>query len=156
MTNKMRNLICAIIMMAFGIGMYIIALGIPHKIESDVGSGYVPKFIAICIVATAIVQLVLTLVRKDPKADKKEKVFDDKFGGIATIALMTGYMLIFQSVGFICSSIIYLFAQIMLLSDKTNRKPILFAAISILLPIAIDALFVFVIKMPLPKGIIGF
>jgi putative tricarboxylic transport membrane protein len=49
-----------------------------------------------------------------------------------------------------------LFAQITLLSDNTNRNPILFAAISILLPIAIDALFVFVIKMPLPKGIIGF
>ena len=41
-------------------------------------------------------------------------------------------------------------------ANNENRKPILFAIIAIVLPIAIDALFVFVIKMPLPKGLIGF
>lgn len=156
MTNKVRNLTCSIIMLAFGIGMFVLALGIPHKIPTDVGSGYVPKFVAICIIVTAAAQLILTLVKKSPSDNKKEKVFDDKLGGLLTIVLMMGYMLIFQPVGFICSSAIYLFAQIMLLSDNTNRKPILFAAIALLLPIAVDALFVFVIKMPLPKGIIGF
>ena len=41
-------------------------------------------------------------------------------------------------------------------ANNENRNLPLFAAISILLPVAVDALFVFVIKMPLPKGIIGF
>lgn len=156
MTNKVRNLTCSIIMLIFGIGMFIIALDIPHKIATDVGSAYVPKFVAICIIVTALVQFIITLVKKSPTDNKKEKMFDDAKGGIATILLMLVYMLIFQPVGFIFSSVIYLFAQIMLLSDNTNRKPLLFAAVSIILPIAIDALFVFVIKMPLPKGIFGF
>jgi len=156
MTNKLRDLTCSIIMLIFGAGMFVLALGIPHKIASDVGSGYVPKFVAICIIITALVQLVTTLTRKSPADNKKEKFFDDAKGGIGTIVLMMVYMLIFQPVGFICSSAIYLFAQIMLLSDNTNRKPILFAVIALLLPITVDALFVFVIKMPLPKGIIGF
>ncbi|MCD8121998.1 MAG: tripartite tricarboxylate transporter TctB family protein [Clostridiales bacterium] len=156
MTNKVRDLVCGAIMLAFGIGMFVLAMGIPHKIESDVGSGYVPKFIAGCIIVVAVVQLVLTFVRKSPSDQVKEKVFDDAAGGILTIVLMAAYMMIFQPVGFICSSAIYLFAQIMLLSDKTNRNPLLFAAVAILLPVAVDALFVFVIKMPLPKGIIGF
>lgn len=156
MTNKVRDLLCSIIMLVFGVVMFVLALDIPHKIPTDVGSGYVPKFVAICIIVVAVVQLVLTLTRKSAADKKKEKLFEDAKGGIATIVLMVVYMLIFQPVGFICSSAIYLFTQIMLLSDNTNRKPLLFAAIAILLPVAVDALFVFVIKMPLPKGIIGF
>ena len=156
MTNKVRNLLCSIIMLVFGVVMFVLALDIPHKLPSDVGSGYVPKVVALCIIVVAVVQLILTLTRKSPDDKKKEKLFDDAKGGIATIVLMVVYMLIFQPVGFICSSAIYLFTQIMLLSDNTNRKPLLFAVIAILLPVAVDALFVFVIKMPLPKGIIGF
>lgn len=66
------------------------------------------------------------------------------------------YMIAFQPVGFVVSSIVYLFLQMLLLSDKTNRKILLFAVIAIILPVAVDALFVYVIKMPLPVGIFGF
>lgn len=156
MTNKVRSLLCSVIMLAFGVFMFVNALSIPHKIASDVGSGYVPKFIAGCIVVVAAAKLILTLVKKDPNANKKETAENDKLGGLATIGLMVVYMLIFEPVGFVCSSVLYLFAQIMLLSNKQNRNPLLFAVISIVLPLAIDALFVFVIKMPLPKGIFGF
>ena len=69
---------------------------------------------------------------------------------------MAFYVLAFEPVGFLLSSIIYLFAQILLMSNQENRKPVLFAIISILLPLAVDILFVFVIKMPLPRGILGF
>jgi len=69
---------------------------------------------------------------------------------------MLVYMLALEPVGFIISSTVYLFVQMMLLSDKTNRKPVLFAIIAVLLPAAVDALFVYAIKMPLPVGILGF
>ena len=156
MTNKMRNLVLSVIMLIFGDGMYVIALDIPKKIESDVGSGYVPKFIAICIAVTAIAQLILTLKNNSESDKKVVKFFDDPFGGIGTIVLMAAYMLAFEPLGFLVASAVYLFLQILLLSDKTNRNPILFAIIAIVLPVAVEALFVFVIKMPLPKGILGF
>ena len=69
---------------------------------------------------------------------------------------MAACMAIMESVGFIFSSILYLFLQILWLSDDTNRKPVLFAIIAVVLPVAVSALFAFVIKMPLPKGIFGF
>lgn len=156
MTNKVRDLVCSAIMLVFGIGMLVVAFTIPHKIASDVGSGYVPKFVAICIIVAAVAALVVTLLDKSAAAAAKYKFFDDMKGGLGTLALMVAYMSLLQPIGFIVSSAAYLFAQILLLSDETNRKPILFAIISVLFPIAIDALFVFVIKMPLPKGIIGF
>lgn len=156
MTHKVRDLLCSLIMLIFGIVMFVVALGIPHKIESDVGSGFVPKFIAICIIVVAVVQGVLTLLDKSVSSKAKDHLFEDAKGGIVTILLMAAYMAIFEPVGFIFSSIIYLFLQILWLSDDTNRKPVLFAIISVALPLAVSALFAFVIKMPLPKGIWGF
>lgn len=156
MTNKVRDLLCSAIMLVFGIVMFVVALDIPHKIPSDVGSGYVPEFLSICIIVVAIVQAVLTLRNKAPAVKVKDGTFEDVKGGIGTIVLMFGYMAIFEPVGFVFSSILYLFLQILWLSDDTNRKPVLFAVIAVVLPVAVSALFAYVIKMPLPKGIFGF
>ena len=109
-------------------------------------------------IVVAVVQGVLTLLDKSPSLNAKIKdgMFEDVKGGVVTIVLMAAYMAIFESVGFVFSSIIYLFLQITWLSDDTNRKPVLFAIISVALPLAVSALFSFVIKMPLPQGIWGF
>jgi len=136
--------------------MLVQALGVKHKIESDVGSGYVPAFIAICLIIVSVAKLILTVTGKSPADEVKEKKDSDWLGGVVTIAMMALYMFCFEPIGFVLSSAVYLFAQITWFSNSENRKPILFAIISIMLPIAIDALFVYAIKMPLPKGVFGF
>ncbi len=156
MTNKMRDLVCSVIMIVFGGGMLIMAKDIPHKIESDVGSGYVPTFIAICILIVAVAKLVLTLINKKPSGKQKMEPLGDWFGGISTILLMAAYMIAFDKLGFVIASAIYLFVQMLILSNEKNRNLILFAAIAVILPLAVDALFVFAIKMPLPRGLWGF
>lgn len=156
MTNKVRDVICSVIILAFGTMMIVLARDIPHKVAKDVGSAYVPTFIGICIVVVAIAKLILTLMNKKPAAMEKIKFDKDALGGFGTIALMVVYMLIFEPVGFIVSSALYLFVQMVILSNKQNRNPILFAVIAIALPVAVDALFVYAIHMPLPVGILGF
>jgi putative tricarboxylic transport membrane protein len=157
MTNKIRDIICSVIMIAFGILMIVEAKDIPNKLGGkDVGSAYVPTFIAICILVVAVSKLVLALVNKKPSANEKIKWTQDSLGGFGTIALMAVYMLAIEPVGFIIASVVYLFVQMMILSDNTNRKPVLFAIIAVALPVAVEALFVYAIKMPLPVGILGF
>jgi len=156
MTNKQRDILCSALFVLFGAGMLYLSFGIKHRIASDVGSGYVPKFIAICIIVAAGAKLILSLMDKSATGQKKEMADNDWFGGIGTVVLMFAYMLAFQPVGFLLSSMVYLFLQIMLMSNKDNRKPVLFAIISIALPIFVYAMFNYVIKMPLPRGILGF
>lgn len=156
MVNKRQDIICSVIFLIFGGVMMFLSLRIPKMIESDVGSGYVPVFIAACILVVAGVKLLLTLFGKNTVKGGAAAEKFDAAGGVGTIALMAFYVLAFEPVGFLLSSIIYLFAQILLMSNQENRKPVLFAIISILLPLAVDILFVFVIKMPLPRGILGF
>jgi len=156
MTNKQRDVLGSFLFLILGAGMFYMSFGIKHRIPSDVGSAYVPKFIAICIMVAAGAKLIFTLMDKSASGKKKEGMAFDKLGGIGTIVLMFTYMLALEPVGFILSSIIYLFLQIMLLSNKDNRKPVLFAIIAVVLPVAVSALFYYVINMPLPKGILGF
>ena len=71
MTNKQRNLLTSVLFLAFGIFMFIQSQGVKHKIASDVGSGYVPAFIAGCLIVVSVSKLIITLTRHDPDADKK-------------------------------------------------------------------------------------
>ena len=157
MTNKQRNLLTSVLFLAFGVFMFIQSQGVKHKIASDVGSGYVPAFIAGCMIIVSVAKLIITLTRHDP--DDNKVVKDDKSstkGGVVTVLIMLVYMLIFEPVGFIVSSIVFLFALMNWFANKGNRNIPLFAVISVVMPVAVSALFNFVIKMPLPKGIIGF
>lgn len=156
MTNKTRDILCSIIVLAFGAAMIYLVKDVKRVIRSDVGSAFVPTLIGWCIVVTGASKLLYS-VFTGLKSENKKIVFDqDFFGGIGTIVLMVLYMIAFQPVGFVVASAVYLFLQMLLLSDNTNRKVVLFAIVSVLLPLAVDALFVFVIKMPLPVGIFGF
>ena len=115
-----------------------------------------PAFIAGCLIVVSVAKLIITLTRKDASDNKKVKSDSSTIGGIVTIVIMFAYMVCFEPVGFILSSVVFLFALMNWFANNENRNPVLFAIISILLPVAVDALFVFVIKMPLPKGVIGF
>ena len=156
MTNKMRDTICSIIFLIFGAGMFYMSNGVRKMIETDVGSGFVPKFIAVCIMIVAGAKLILTQLDKSASANKKENSDWDWIGGLGTVALMAFYVFTFEKLGFLISSVIYTFCQITLMSNKDNRKLPLFAVIAIALPLGVYLMFNYVIKMPLPGGILGF
>ena len=155
MNSKQLDMLCSAIFLVFGGVMLKFSLSIRHIIPTDVGSGYVPIFLSVCILITAGAKLALTLLdKKPPKAAAKSD--SDLVGGLGTVGLMLLYVIAFEPVGFLLSSMVYLFAQILLMSNQENRKPALFAVISVLLPVGIALLFAYVIKMPLPVGILGF
>ena len=155
MNSKQLDMLCSAIFLVFGGVMLKFSLSIRHIIPTDVGSGYVPIFLSICILVTAGAKLALTLLdKKPPRAAAKSD--SDLAGGLGTVGLMLLYVIAFEPVGFLLSSMVYLFAQILLMSNSENRRPILFAVISAALPVGIALLFAYVIKMPLPAGILGF
>ena len=156
MTNKQRNLLTSVLFLIFGVFMFIQSQGVKHKIASDVGSGYVPAFIAGCLIVVSVSKLIITLTRKDPADNVVKKSDSSTKGGIVTILIMLAYMLAFEPVGFIVSSILFLFALMNWFANNENRNIPLFGVISGVFPVAVSALFTFVSKMPLPKGIIGF
>ncbi len=154
MTNKQRDLLCAVLFLVFGAFVFIQALPIKPIMGKDLGSGFMPKIIGASIVVLAAVKLVVTLTAKS--SSQQVQSDDDLKGGLWTIAALAAYVLLFDKLGFILSTALYLFVQILVLSNEQNRNIKLFAAISVVTPVAIYALFVYVISMPLPAGVLGF
>lgn len=154
MRDKTRDTVCSLLFLSFGIFIFFHSLEIVPKMEKDLGSGYMPKIIAGSIVALSILKLILTLSKKINEKEKTEN--SDTLGGLLTIILLAVYALCFNIIGFILSTVIYLFFQILILSDEKNRKIPLFIIIAVVVPVVIYILFVHIIKSPLPMGILGF
>lgn len=155
MNNKTRDIICSIIFLLTGLFLFQQSLGIKSIMEKDLGSGFMPKVIAVSLVAIAVLKLVLSIVKKDSE-NKSSKEDSDSMGGLLTIGALLFYVLTFEIIGFILSTALYLFFQITILSNQENRKLGLFLIISIGFSIAIYGLFVYLIDRPLPIGILGF
>ena len=93
MTNKTRDILCSIIVLAFGAAMIYFVKDVRRVIRTDVGSAFVPTLIGWCIVVTGACKLLYSIFT-GLKEENKKIVFDqDMFGGIGTIILMVLYML---------------------------------------------------------------
>lgn len=154
MTQKKRDLAIGILFLAFSAGLFLEAGQYTSVIQGDMGSLFMPRLIAVLIAVLSVVKIVGAL--RTPEKAREEADKSDKLGGGLTAALIVGYALAFKPLGFIPSTFLYLFAQMMVLSRKEDRKVPLFLAISILAPVLIYLFFVHVMGRPMPQGLITF
>lgn len=154
MTDRVKNIICSVVFLLFGSAMYVEAIKIKPLMARDLGSGFMPKLIAIAIIVAAGATLVMALKHKQSVNTKSNDM--DMKGGFLTIACIAAYVVLYDTLGFLISTFLYLFVQILILSNEKNRKVPLFLVITVLTSIIVYILFVYVIGMPLPTGILSF
>ncbi|NPV45071.1 MAG: tripartite tricarboxylate transporter TctB family protein [Firmicutes bacterium] len=154
MANKMRDLICGILFLALGIFMFFQSQGIDPIIPNELGSGFVPKIVAGVTAGLSVSMILVTFLKK--QSPPPTKADEDLKGGIFTILTLATYVFLFDKLGFILSTMLYLFVQMTLLSNERNRNFRLFAGISVITPLVIYALFVYGFKLILPAGILRF
>ena len=106
MTNKQRDYACSVLFLIFGIFMFIQSLSIHSMMDKDVGSGFVPKIVAMAIIVISAIKLLLTFLSK--KSEEAKKSDEDIMGGLLTIVLLAIYVVLFKPLGFILSTFIYL------------------------------------------------
>ena len=153
MTDKKKGIITSVLFLAFSIVMIIFAKDIKPMMENDLGSGFFPMVVGIAMCGLSVLRLVLALREKEKEAKKSN---DDLMGGLGTLILIGAYCIAFNPVGFIISTIVYLFLQILLLTPKAKRNWLVISIISVVTPFAFYALFVYLINTPLPRGLFGF
>lgn len=156
MKSKTRDIVCSSLFLIVGMFTFANALEIKPLMAKDLGSGFMPKVIGVSLIIIAVIKLILTLINKK---ESKEKILNDDIdqkGGLLTIGIFLFYVLTFEMLGFIVSTVIYLFFQMLILSNDKNRNCKLFVLISVIFSVVVYALFVYVINRPLPIGIFGF
>ena len=153
MSEKKKGIITSILFLAFSIVMIVFARQYKPMMKNDLGSGFFPMVVGIAMCALSVLRLILAIREKEGAVKKSG---DDLMGGLSTIILIGGYCIAFNPVGFIISTAIYLFLQILVLTPKEKRSWPVTIAISLIAPVAFYVLFVYAINTPLPKGLLSF
>lgn len=156
MFKKFRELIFGVIMTAFGVFYLVMTTQIPRKGEL-VDATFIPYILSVFMICLGIAQLMQGMkIVKNFKDDGQEEQKNDHMAVILTLALIVGYVMIMVPVGFIISTIVYLFLQFWLLSPA-DKKPnlLMYLVIAVVVSIVIYLLFRYGLTVMLPKGIFG-
>lgn len=154
MSEKTKNIVCSVIFFLLGAFLYTESMGIKVLMSKDLGSGFFPKVVAVGLMAFSALEFVVTFLNK--KFVEDEKTDRDVKGGILTILCMAAYAALYDFLGFLLASALYLFFQILILSNEKNRKIPFFAVLSVVCSAVIYGIFVYGIDVPLPTGYLSF
>ena len=159
--KRCRDLILGIALLALGIAYTVMAQNIKQGnklIQRNVGTfahaRIVPTLLGILLIALSVV-LIIQGVRKfikndEGEAKKMNKV--DMFSILLTFAAMILYIIILPELGFILSTILYLFCQITILAPKEKRNLLLFAIVAVVFTIIAFVAFRIGLTQMLPRG----
>lgn len=137
-----------------GAALWLSAKNIAVGAAMGQGGDFMPKLCSSIWLLVSGLLLVFSL--RAP--DEKEKANTAGMRGfLITAALLFAYILLLKPVGFVITSAVYMFTQMMLFVPKEYRSKknyIIFAVIAIALPIGVNALFANVFSLILPAGIL--
>jgi len=166
--KRYKDLISGVIVVVFSIAIYISSNGIQRMVSTSIGPDFMPKLAAVLMGILGVIltiQGALSAVKApaeitaaDAAAAKRHISFIELFKNnldIATLVLLTLYSLVIGWLGFLISTSVYIFLQIMLMSINKKKKYIVFIAISVIFTCVIYFLFTKVLYVMLPVGILG-
>ena len=160
--NQKTNLYAVTFSLVYGIVLLIMTsmMDAPQK-SGQVGADFLPRVIAILIIALSIGFLATTLssALKTMKSGNKAENTSEKQNVkriIITMALLVAYVALMNTIGFVITTIIYLFLQMVILGNHPTKKDIiLYAVIAVVVPIVVNYVFVEGFQLLLPEGILG-
>lgn len=153
--KKNTDIMTSLTFLALGSGMLFLSSSMNAVIENDIGPGFLPKLVGIGFIVLSIFKLFFALKMNEEKKATSKPMLGK---GLLTILIFTLYVLSFKSIGFLISSIIYLFAEITVLKweggniTKGLKSTII---ISVIVPAVVYFFFTGILDLVLPAGILG-
>lgn len=151
--KKYGNLLAGVFFLAFGI---VYASQIPAiKITrvSLINSAYYPKILAAALLALAVAQIAVAVIAMRKKAaDTAKEDKADYTAVILTLILAIAYVALLEPAGFLISSALYIFFQIIVMCPKDEIRPAKFAVISVIASAVVYFVFRNGLSLMLPAG----
>ena len=159
--KKCRDLILGIVMLLFSSFYLIFAQQIktkPKLTPSYASARIMPTLLGVLLAVLSvfcIIQGIRKLMAPDNKEEKAKKLDrGDLMAVILTFAVIIGYILIMPLLGFILSTVIYLFLQMLILAPADKRNYVLFAIVAVVFTALVFVAFRIGLQQLLPRGII--
>jgi len=153
-TRKTTEYIIDIILLFMGVGFWASSQSIAHGSAIGLGGEFMPKVTSALWILTSIGLLINEYTTPD---DKVKGITANVKGFVATFVLLFAYIFTLDILGFIISSILYMFIQMYIFVPdalRSKRNYILFAIVSIVTPIIVNEVFVEVFSLILPTGLL--
>lgn len=158
--KKCKDLILGIVMLLFS-GFYLYnAQQIktrPKLTPGYAGARIMPTLLGILLAILSML-CIIQGVRKFTNADDGEKAKKadkgDMMAVTQTFAVIIGYTLILQTLGFCLSTMIYLFLQMNILAPREKRNYLLFSIVAVVFTAFVFVAFRVGLQQLLPRGII--
>ncbi len=159
-----------LIVILLGVIVYVDSLNIKSMKGLLVTSAFFPQVAAALLLLLGTILMSGALysgyaVAKKGAAKISESTINNKEGNnrsinwkpvLISIAMLAVYIALMEPVGFLITTFLYLFFQIVLLAPKSKRRYILFAVIAAATSVVIYMIFVFGLSVILPSGILSF
>lgn len=168
MARLNKDIFASAFFIVFSIVMYIASNSIIKLTVSKIGADFVPKLVAIGMLILSVFYLIQAIKQQvrvnregntnaptETDIDGKEKKKISPLSVLATVGLLVLYIALLPFIGFLITTTVYLFFQMYLLADKTERRIPLFVIISVVTSIFIYFIFKYVFYLMLPSGILG-
>jgi len=151
MSMPLRNIVAAIVLLAFGVGYGFLTLGLPDRLIPNVpGPSFFPSLISV-----ALIVLSLALLVQGIRGLQGEPVFPDgvtiPWRSMCLMGLLVALAALLPIVGFLAVSIPF-FAALMVLYGV--RKPVYLAISAVIIPVVLFYLFSRGFNILLPRGIL--
>ena len=161
--NK-KNVFMSLSFILLGLVMFFSSFWMKSLAQSQVGPGFVPRIIAVGLVALGSINTLAEFRKTDPQTDRpaaeqtdgSRKPFLKRHGFSLTLILIFLYLCLIPLTGFLLATPCYLFCQICIFAhDLSIKKLIQYAAIAAVAAVGIHLVFVSAFGMMLPAGILG-
>lgn len=163
MSKKMSDGISGAMILLVAILMYVSLPGPGETVVAGLDISLAPRLIALILGGLSAVLLMITFLPsrylgriagdKDDEAYRHKSHFAYPGRLIATAVLIIAAAAFFEWLGFVLTSVIYIFVQCYILTYEPGVfRPVRTAIIAIAFPVAVYLMFWHWLSMPLPKG----
>jgi len=160
MTKKKQSLVLGSIFLVLSIVLYCQARSIKTGSSLLAGADFMPKVMAILLMLVSIAYLVQGFANKVTEVSRQNdaKKKTEKMEWIRLVLeflLLFGYLFCLKPIGFIISTMAFIFLQSILITPKENRKILLLLIVAGVCTVITYLIFVKGFKLLLPAGILG-
>ena len=155
--KQFKDLILGVFMLALSVFYLIFAQQIktkPKLTPSDASDRIMPTILGILLAILSVI-LIVQAVRKlkthvEGEVKKADKA--DTIAVVMTFAIIILYIILLPYLGFILSTMIYLFVQMLVLAPPDKRNYVLFAIVAVVFTLLVFFAFRMGLSQPLPRG----
>jgi hypothetical protein len=158
---RYKDLCSGLFWLIFAIAMYkasfeLKVLTIGAATTSFVGSGFMPRLVAVAIVffSLLIIYRGLKTAFSKPTSEicRHDSLVAEYLPVLVSVGLLAVYILLLEKAGFVAMTIIYLFGQMMILATPEHRRPVLFLILALSCALVIYYTFREVFYLLLPES----